>query len=55
MYGILRESDGKDSVVIYIRSPRAVKRLSENWTVNGDGALLEKLAQSFGAENVKIV
>ena len=34
LYNILRESDGKDRVVIYVRSPKAVKRLSENWTVH---------------------
>lgn len=55
MYDILRESDGKDRVAIYIRSPRAVKKLSENWSVNADSELLEALAEKFGAENVKTI
>ncbi|MDO5538976.1 MAG: DNA polymerase III subunit alpha [Eubacteriales bacterium] len=55
MYDILRESDGKDRVAIYIRSPRAVKKLSENWTVNADQTLVDELKDKFGTENVKIV
>ena len=55
MYDILRDSDGKDRVAIYIRNPRAVKKLSENWTVDAREELLEKLKETFGAENVKIV
>ena len=55
LYNILRESDGKDQVVIYVRSPKAVKRLSENWTVHADENLLGKLSEKFGAENVKTI
>ncbi|MGN0354347.1 MAG: DNA polymerase III subunit alpha [Muricoprocola sp.] len=55
LYDILRESDGKDRVVIYIRSPKAMKRLSENWTVNADKELLEKLYLEFGEENIKTI
>jgi len=55
MYDILRESDGKDRVAIYIRSPRAVKKLSENWAVLADQDLMKQLQDKFGAENVKIV
>lgn len=55
LYNILRESDGKDRVVIYVRSPKAVKRLSENWTVNANEELLRKLAEKFGIENVKTI
>ena len=55
LYNILRESDGKDRVVIYVRSPKAVKRLSENWTVNADEELLRKLSEKFGTENVKTI
>ena len=55
MYDILRTSDGKDHVAIYIRNPRAVKKLSENWTVDANEELLAKLKGKFGAENIKIV
>ncbi len=55
LYQILRESDGKDRVAIYIRSPKAVKRLSENWAVDANDALLSALSEAFGEENVKVV
>ena len=55
MYAILRKSDGNDRVAVYIHSPRAVKKLSENWTVSADEALCEELAETFGRENIKIV
>ncbi len=55
MYDILRESDGKDAVVIYVRSPKAIKRLSENWRVQADEALIHRLMDRFGAQNVKTI
>ena len=55
LYNILRESDGKDRVVIYVRSPKAIKRLSENWTVQADENLIQKLSDKFGAENIKTI
>lgn len=55
MYRILRGSDGRDRVAIYVRSPRSVKKLSENWAVNADQDLLAALAEKFGSENVKTI
>lgn len=55
LYDILRDSDGKDAVVIYIRSPRAIKRLSENWRVRADETLIRKLSDRFGSENIKTI
>ena len=55
LYNVLRESDGKDRVVIYVREPKAVKRLSENWTVNAEEELIQKLSERFGPENVKTI
>lgn len=55
MYRILRGSDGRDRVAIYVRSPRSVKKLSENWAVNADAELLAALAEKFGSENVKTI
>ena len=55
MYAVLRESDGKDRVTVYIRSMRAVKKLSENWAVSADQDLIEALSEKFGVENIKIV
>ncbi|MEF2879600.1 MAG: DNA polymerase III subunit alpha [Blautia sp.] len=55
LYQDLRESDGNDAVVVYVRSPKAVKRLgaSKNVKINQD--LLVKLYEKYGKDNVKVV
>ena len=55
LYDILRGSDGKDHVVIYIRSPKAVKRLNGSWDVKVDEELFREVAGQFGKDNVKVV
>ncbi len=55
LFGILRQSEGKAHVVIYVRSERAVRRLGDNWTVQTDEATIGALTQAFGEENVKVV
>ena len=42
-YQDLSDSDGRDSVVVYIRSPKAVKRLGPSRNVKINGELLGKL------------
>ena len=48
-------SDGRDTVVIYVENPRAMKQLGANQTVHGDEALLKQLEELFGEENVKLM
>ena len=48
-------SDGKDTVVIYVENPRAMKQLGANQTVHGDEALLKQLEELFVEENVKLM
>lgn len=55
VFSILRESEGRDSVIIYVENPRAKNPLSANWNVEANGALVERLEKSFGAGNVKVV
>ncbi len=55
LFDVLRHSEGKDHVLIYVRSERAVRRLGDNWTVQADDAMIARLAEIFGTENVKIV
>lgn len=55
LYDILRTSDGKDHVVIYIRSPKAVKRLAGNWDIQVTEELFREIAGRFGQDNVKVV
>ena len=51
----LRDSDGKDRVVIYLRKEKQVKRLPVNQNVDAGPNLLDRLAGCFGEENVKLV
>jgi DNA polymerase-3 subunit alpha len=55
LYDLIREEEGKDRVAIYVRNPKAVKRLSENWGITISEELLHKLQMQFGSENVKVM
>ena len=54
LFDLLRNSDGKDYVVIYVRDGRSVRRLGDNWTVRTDESLLGALSEAFGADNVRL-
>ena len=54
LFDLLRDSDGKDYVVLYVRDGRSVRRLGDNWTVRADEALLGALSEAFGADNVRL-
>ncbi|MBD5521293.1 MAG: DNA polymerase III subunit alpha [Lachnospiraceae bacterium] len=51
----LHDSEGRDSVVIYVENPKAMKTLPPNQNVNADGALLGKLEALYGKENIRVV
>ena len=55
LFDLLRNSDGKDYVVIYVRDGRSVRRLGDNWTVRADESLLGALSEAFGADNVRLI
>ena len=52
---LISSSDGKDQIVIYVKEPKAVKRLGARYSVQADALFLEKLGELFGKENVKVV
>ena len=52
---ILKESEGQDSVVIYLKKERAKKILPANWKVEASREFLEKLIGQLGENNVKVV
>ncbi|MGN0431020.1 MAG: DNA polymerase III subunit alpha [Lachnospiraceae bacterium] len=54
LFRAIADSEGDDGVVIYIRSLKAKKELSKNHNVRADEALLEKLCDLFGKDNVKV-
>ena len=55
MYEMLRTSEGKDEVVIYISGIKAVKRLPKNWNISIEKLDLEQFYANFGEKNVKVV
>jgi DNA polymerase-3 subunit alpha len=54
MTQILSHSEGKDSVVLYIRDQRLKKVLPPNQNVYADKLLVSALEQRFGAHNIKL-
>ena len=51
----LRDSDGKDRVVMYLKEERKMRRLSENWAVLAGPDLLGRLYRILGEKNVMFV
>ncbi len=53
LFDLLRDSDGGDHVVIFLKKERAVRRLGDNWTIDACPDLLLQLKEKLGEENVK--
>lgn len=52
---LLKDSDGSDSVVIYCKKEKAIKRLPANRNVSADKVLLSKLTNYLGESCVKVI
>ena len=52
---MLSDSDGRDSVIIYCKKEKAVKRLPAGRAVNVDKRLLSRLTNYLGESSVKVV
>ena len=48
-------SKGRDSIVVYLRKERAMKRIAAGIDAQTDSFLLEEFTKLIGAENVKVV
>ena len=55
LYDILRQSDGNDQVVVYLKQERMMKQLPAARSVRIDQDLLDSLTNRYGAGNVKVV
>ena len=55
LYSRLYGSDGNDEIVIYIASPRAMKRLGQNNNIHNNPEIVGNLTEFLGEKNVKIV
>ena len=49
------KNDGKDSVIIYLKRERLMKKLPAARNVKINSQLIELLSREYGAENVKVV
>lgn len=55
LYQMLKASEGPDSVVIYCKEEKAIKRLPMNRNVGIDQILLGRLTNCYGEKRVKVV
>ena len=55
LYDVLRDSDGKDQVAIYIREGKIINKLPPSRNIKIDEDLLAKLYEVYGEENIKVV
>ena len=55
LFSLTADSDGNDSVIIFIADQKAMKKLPPNRNVNADETLVTKLGERFGKENIKVV
>ena len=52
---LLSGSRGTDRVIVYVRTPKSIKRLGIEKSVKIDEVLLGKLYEKYGMDNVKVV
>lgn len=55
LFSMLRDSDGKDGVVIYISSIKAMKRLPNSQSIRVNSEIVNNLTNFLGENNVKVV
>ena len=55
LYTMLRDSDGKDEIVIYISAIKAMKRLSGSHNIRVNDEIVNNLTNFLGKNNVKVV
>ena len=55
LFDAIAQSEGDDSVAIYIQNPKAMRELSRNHNVKADEALIHALQELFGEQNVRAV
>ena len=52
---LMHDSDGKDSVVIYLSAVKAMKRLPEQYNIGINTEIVNSLTNFLGKNNVKVV
>lgn len=52
---LIRENEGNDSVILYLKKEKAKKILPSSYKVNANKNLLDRLTKKLGEKNVKLV
>ncbi len=52
---LLMESEGDDTVILYIRSPKSIRRLPVRWNVHVNDDYRERLVNAFGEDNIRVM
>ncbi|MCX4269654.1 MAG: DNA polymerase III subunit alpha [Lachnospiraceae bacterium] len=55
LFSLIRDSDGTDSLVVYLAAEKAKKVMPSNYCVEVNGELLSRLYSTFGEGNVKVI
>lgn len=55
LYELLRNSDGEDTVVVYCKAEKAVKRLPKNRNIQIEAGILSRLTNYLGEACVKVI
>nr|WP_317377209.1 DNA polymerase III subunit alpha [uncultured Faecalimonas sp.] len=55
LMGMLQDSEGDDTVVIYCKAEKAVKRLPRNWNIGIEPNIIGRLTNYYGEDCVKVV
>lgn len=55
LFAAIAESEGKDSIIIYLEDTKQMKQLPPNRNIHADSEVLEMLRVMLGQENVRVV
>lgn len=55
LFGLLAESEGDDSIVIYCKEERQIKRLPAGRNIHADAAMLNKMMNFYGEDSIRVV
>ena len=55
LLSLLSGNEGKDNIIIYIRSTKQMKRMPARWNVQVTEELKVRLMEAFGEENIRVV
>ena len=55
LFSLIRDSDGTDSLVVYLAAEKAKKVMPSNYCVEVNGEFLSRLYSTFGEGNVKVI